>query len=76
MVETGKDTPELGYQIFDQDHAAPLPSHNQEGFFGPLFGVTYHDQTSHKPLIRAISIAEYVCTFGYDSSFNTAICSP
>jgi hypothetical protein len=67
-------TPHLGYQIFDQDYPAPLPSTNQEGFFGPLFGITFYDPKSEKQLIRAISIAEYVTTFGYDLSFNTAIC--
>jgi hypothetical protein len=67
------DTPQLGYQIFDQDNPAPLPSNNQEGFFGPLFGVNFHDPISNKEHIRSISIAEYVATFGYDSSFNTKI---
>jgi hypothetical protein len=67
-------TPNLGYQIFDQDYPAPLPSLNQEGFFGPLFGLTFKDPISNKKLVRAIYIAEYFNTFGYEPSFNTAIC--
>jgi hypothetical protein len=40
-------TPDLGYQIFEQDYLAPLPStNNQEGFFGPLFGITFKDPLS------------------------------
>jgi hypothetical protein len=67
-------TPDLGYQIFDPDHPAPLPSLNQEGFFGPLFGLTFKDPTSKKQLIQAISITEYVSSFGYEPLFNTAVC--
>jgi hypothetical protein len=67
------DTPQLGYQIVDRDYPAPLPSNNQEGFFGPLFGVNFHDPISNKERIKSISIAEYVATFDYDSSFNTEI---
>jgi hypothetical protein len=64
----------LGHQIYDRDYPAPLPSSNQAGFFGPLFGVTFVDPTSNNTLIRAISIAEYISTFGYNASFNTIIC--
>jgi hypothetical protein len=73
-INTSNDaSPQLGYQIFDQGYPAPLPSDNQEGFFGPLFGIAFHDTILNKALVRAISYAEYVSTFGYDSSFNTAV---
>jgi hypothetical protein len=68
------ETPDLGYQIFDLDYPAPLPSTNQEGFFGPLFGISFKDPKSTKQLVRAISIAEYFSAFGYDPSFNTSVC--
>jgi hypothetical protein len=74
VIKAGdKTTPQLGYQIFDQDYPAPLPSTNQAGFFGALFGVTFTDPHLKLKFIRAISIVEYINAFGYNSSFDTAI---
>jgi hypothetical protein len=75
IIETGNISgSNLGYQIYDRDYPTPLPTSNQVGFFGPLFGIMFQDQATNQQLVRAIAIAEYVTTFGYAPSFNTAVC--
>ena len=31
---------DIGYQVYDNDYPAPLPTQNYGGLFGQLFGVT------------------------------------
>ncbi len=67
---------EKGYEVFDVHSPAPAPSTNQLGLFHRLFGIQFSCVTpDHKTasFIRAISISEYVATFGFSKKFNNSI---
>ena len=66
---------DIGYQVYDKDYPAPLPTQNYGGLFGQLFGVTFQNVNSNKPthFIRSISTVEYIKVFGYSSDFNYEI---
>jgi hypothetical protein len=75
IIKTGNTSSlHLGYQIYDQDYPAPLPTTNEDRFFGPLFAITFYDHETKQQHVRAIAMAEYISALGYELSFNTVIC--
>jgi hypothetical protein len=66
---------DTGYQIYNKDSPAPLPSLTKSGLFGSLFGISFpnlHYQADNKETkerIPAIAITEYTSFFGYDTNY-------
>ena len=67
-VKTNPHKVESGFQIYDIHSPAPSTSLNQLGIFGSLFGIEFQctDPRTQKDctFVRAISINEYLTTFG------------
>ena len=76
-VKTNPYQVQSGFQIYDIHSPAPSTSLNQLGIFGSLFGIEFQctDPRTQKDctFVRAISINEYLTTFGYHSQFALAI---
>ena len=66
-----------GFQTYQVDSPAPLPSLNRIGLFGSLFGISYPNNNytvinaEPKESIRAISLTEYISCYGYDSNYSS-----
>jgi hypothetical protein len=56
---------DTGFQVYDQDSPAPLPSSATSGLFGNLFGISFDnikdtaENRETKEHVRAIAVAEY-----------------
>jgi hypothetical protein len=67
---------DTGFQVYDQDSPAPLPSSATSGLFGNLFGISFYnikytaENRETKEHVRAIAVAEYTSFFGYDPNYS------
>ena len=66
---------EEGYNIYDTSYPAPLPTYNQDGLFGQLFGILFRDIITNKALCRSIATIEYCSLFGFNKNFTYTIAS-
>jgi hypothetical protein len=66
-----------GFQVYNKESPAPLPSLTNSGLFGNLFGISFdnekytNENKETKEHVRAIAVAEYTSFFGYEPNYST-----